>query len=267
MYFKEFPKILYDFKKPDGSTETKIVRDITRNVRFRKEILENITVYDEYDIQDGETPEIIAEKVYGNPKYHWVIMLANQRWEYINDFPLDETSLIKYIEAKYPDYLLSRTYEAAVVFSNIVLKMGIGQTVFSDPKEQALRDWLNQTGYADLDSSSPTKRPNSTDARQWLLNWSTPDRNPLAETILKEFLAVENAAKGTFPSILFKPDAYTGIAYYEDAHGFRVDSDYAGALPITNEQHERRVNETKRRIKLISKDALNTILRNYRDLM
>ena len=85
MYFKEFPKFIYDFKNPDGSTSTQIVKDITRNVRFRKEVFANISVFDEYDIVDGETPEIIAEKVYGNPKYHWVIMLANERFDYTRD--------------------------------------------------------------------------------------------------------------------------------------------------------------------------------------
>ena len=80
MYFKDFPKFLYDFKY-DNTDQTKmsVVRDITRNIRFRKEVLENYTLYDEYDIKDGETPEIIAEKIYGNPEYHWIIMLVNQR--------------------------------------------------------------------------------------------------------------------------------------------------------------------------------------------
>jgi hypothetical protein len=74
MYFKDFPKFIYDFKYDDSAaTKTSVVKDITRNIRFRKEILANITLYDEYDIVDGETPEIIAEKIYGNPEYHWII--------------------------------------------------------------------------------------------------------------------------------------------------------------------------------------------------
>ena len=64
MYFKEFPKFLYRFNINNKNKDI-IVKDITQNVRVRKEILANITLYDEYDIRDGETPEIIAEKVYG----------------------------------------------------------------------------------------------------------------------------------------------------------------------------------------------------------
>ena len=101
MYFKEFPEFLYDFRYGAYETKTSIVRDITRNVRFRKEVLDNIAVYDEYDIVDGETPEIVAEKIYGDPEYHWIIMLANQKHDYISDFPLTEQALVKHIVATY----------------------------------------------------------------------------------------------------------------------------------------------------------------------
>jgi len=100
MYFKKFPKFLYDFTI-NGKNRYLLVKDITQNVRVRKEILENITLYDEYDIRDGETPEIIAEKVYGSATYHWVIMLCNQRYDYINDFPLPLYELEQHITEKY----------------------------------------------------------------------------------------------------------------------------------------------------------------------
>jgi len=100
MYFKKFPKFLYNFKV-NGQEKDILVKDITQNVRVRKEILENITLYDEYDIKDGETPEIIAEKVYGSSTYHWVIMLCNQRYDYINDFPLSSYNLEQHITEKY----------------------------------------------------------------------------------------------------------------------------------------------------------------------
>ena len=64
MYFNEFPNIYYSFKI-NGKDKFVLIKDITQNVRIRKEILANITLYDEYDIRDGETPEIIAEKIYG----------------------------------------------------------------------------------------------------------------------------------------------------------------------------------------------------------
>lgn len=100
MYFTDFPKFLYEFNIKNKLTGI-IVKDITRNIRFRRDILSNVLVYDEYDIVDGETPEHIAEKVYGNPQYHWIIMLSNDRYDYIKDFPLTYDVLEKYVFDKY----------------------------------------------------------------------------------------------------------------------------------------------------------------------
>lgn len=82
-------------------TRLQILTDITTNVRIRKEVLENISLYDEYDILEGETPEMIAEKIYRNPELHWVIMLVNQRYDYLRDFPLTSYELEQHCIDKY----------------------------------------------------------------------------------------------------------------------------------------------------------------------
>lgn len=100
MYFEKFPSMLYDFYI-NGQTKVTLVTDVTRNIRFRRDVLANVTVFDEYDIIDGETPEIIAEKVYGDSQYHWIVMLANERFDYRSDFPLPYVQLSRYVTDKY----------------------------------------------------------------------------------------------------------------------------------------------------------------------
>lgn len=100
MYFKNFNNFLYDFSI-NNVRKLILVKDITKNVRVRTAILSNVTLFDEYDIVDGETPEIIAEKIYGSSEYHWVVMLCNQRYDWIQDFPLSYYELDKYITQKY----------------------------------------------------------------------------------------------------------------------------------------------------------------------
>lgn len=98
MYFESFAKILYELE--DGFH---ILKDISENVRFKKEVLENILVFDLYDMKEGETPEIVSEKLYGTAQYHWVLMVLNQKYDYITDFPLPQVELEKYITQKYGD--------------------------------------------------------------------------------------------------------------------------------------------------------------------
>ena len=100
MYFDNFPTFLYPFKI-NNKVEYKLIKDISQNVRVRKEILANITLYDEYDIRDGDTPEIISEKVYGSPLYHWVVLLCNEKYNYVDDFPLPIYEFEKHVTSKY----------------------------------------------------------------------------------------------------------------------------------------------------------------------
>jgi len=100
MYFQDFGKLLYKYNI-NGKDEYKVMTDITKNVRVRKEVLSNITLFDTYIMVDGDTPESIAERVYGKADYHWAILLANDRYDYITDFPVMESSMAKVILDKY----------------------------------------------------------------------------------------------------------------------------------------------------------------------
>lgn len=100
-YFSKFPSIYYDFNYGKNDTRLQVLRDITVNVRLQKDVLNNVVAYDIYDIKDGETPEILAHKWYGHAEYHWIIMIANEKYDYIADFPMDVVSLEKYIDDKY----------------------------------------------------------------------------------------------------------------------------------------------------------------------
>ena len=110
MYFKEFPKFLYNFKV-NGKDKAVIVKDITQNVRIRKEILANVTLYDEYDIKDGETPEYIASEFYGDPLLHWIVLLANNITDRYEDWPMSVAQFEDYVHGKYSNVNATHHYE------------------------------------------------------------------------------------------------------------------------------------------------------------
>lgn len=58
-------------------------------------------MYDTYAMKDGETPEIVSDYFYDTPNYHWLIMLANNKYDYINDFPKTQRQLDSMISDKY----------------------------------------------------------------------------------------------------------------------------------------------------------------------
>ena len=66
MYFQEFPTIIYDSV---GDGNFKDVKNLLRRVGLRVAVRTNILLYDTYDVKEGETPEIIASKLYGDQNY------------------------------------------------------------------------------------------------------------------------------------------------------------------------------------------------------
>ena len=98
MYFSKFPKILYDLKQ-DGTS--KVVTDIFRRIKVREKIKDNISLLDKYDVGEGETPETVAFKVYGDTSYFWIICLMNNIVNRYYDWPLPEFAFQQYVADKY----------------------------------------------------------------------------------------------------------------------------------------------------------------------
>ena len=97
MYFGNFRKIAYSLDK----RYFKSVTDIMSRVKIRDGILDNITLYNKYDVKSGETPENIAFKHFGNPELHWVILLTNNIQDRYYDWPMSESDFELFIKDKY----------------------------------------------------------------------------------------------------------------------------------------------------------------------
>lgn len=133
MYFSNFNPILVDFSQRGDQPMKYLVSDLLQNVRLKADLLANLVYYEEYDINDGDTPEIISEMFYGTPMYHWIIMLVNERFDYINDFPMIPASLEVYIADKYGSAIYDiHHYETAdgyIVNSDYVNPQGIADAL------------------------------------------------------------------------------------------------------------------------------------------
>ena len=98
-YFNYFPTTYYT--NSDSSTALDTVTNIIARFAFENELKENTSVFYPYDVQDGETPEMIANKYYGSSEKHWIVLLFNDIIDPQYDWPLDQRTLIKYINDKY----------------------------------------------------------------------------------------------------------------------------------------------------------------------
>lgn len=98
-FFNYFPKTLYTNELNNLGIDS--VTNIISRFSFEENLKENISAFYEYDIQEGDTPEIIAHKYYGDSEKHWVVLLFNNIMDSQYDWPLQYSSFIKYIDNKY----------------------------------------------------------------------------------------------------------------------------------------------------------------------
>ena len=97
-YFNKFPTVGYDVRG-DGITTT--MTDITRRVRVSTKARLSTVEYDYYDVIDGQTPEFIADRYYGDVGLHWLILMSNDIIDVYNDWPMSVKRFEDYVKAKY----------------------------------------------------------------------------------------------------------------------------------------------------------------------
>jgi hypothetical protein len=98
MYFSRFPLTVYDMK---GNGVYKLLPDILRRVKLRSGIKAGAFIFTEYDVRDGEKPEDVAVKWFGDPEYHWVILMTNNITDRFYEWPMTQPQFQNFIEDKY----------------------------------------------------------------------------------------------------------------------------------------------------------------------
>ena len=97
-YFMQFPLMAYDVK---GDKSYKMLPDILRRVKLRSNIRNGMFEFDNYDVKEGETPEIIAFKWFGDTEFHWVILMTNNITDRYYQWPLSQPQFHIHLEDKY----------------------------------------------------------------------------------------------------------------------------------------------------------------------
>jgi len=98
MFFSKFPLFAYTL---DNRNTYQIVPDILRRIKLSDQLKNNDAFFDKYDVRDGETPEILADKFYGDSNFHWIILMANDIIDPRFDWPMDFNMLNEYCKGKY----------------------------------------------------------------------------------------------------------------------------------------------------------------------
>ena len=99
-YFKSIPNVAYDINGNAPNTFQKAT-NIMKRPMFKPAVVSEITDYYPYRIQDGYRPDMVSNEVYGTPSFAYLILMFNDIYDPVFDWPLGLKQFDNYIVSKY----------------------------------------------------------------------------------------------------------------------------------------------------------------------
>lgn len=111
-YFETLPKILIN----DRDLSLKLLTNLLTRSSIIDSILQNTLLFYEYILKDTDTPEIVADKYYGDSNRFWIVMFSNQLLDPQWDWPMNGVVFQKYLDEKYtPSELVAVNHYEKIV--------------------------------------------------------------------------------------------------------------------------------------------------------
>ena len=110
MLFNSLPNLYYNVQTSPTDVKLLATKNLWRRSEIVKEFKNSLTLFNEYIINNGEKPEIIANRLYKNPFYTWTLFVANDIVNYYEQWPRSSRQLAEYVTAKYDNPQATKHY-------------------------------------------------------------------------------------------------------------------------------------------------------------
>ena len=94
-YFQELPDLLYqsNLLTKTSSQEYLRVKNLFRKVKLTDQVKETATFFQKYKIEEGDRPDTVAEKIYGDSRKDWIVVLTAGITNIRDEWPLSNADL------------------------------------------------------------------------------------------------------------------------------------------------------------------------------
>jgi hypothetical protein len=296
-YFSKFPRVLYSVNKEGNNA--KIVPDMLARVKFIDSIISNQNLFFKYEIKGGETPEQIADRVYGNPEKHWIILLVNQLIDPQFDWALGPFEFEKHIKQKYASLNVSlntsesypvgytvgevvyqgSTYDKSTAEATVAAYNSGTKTLQLKFASQVLANGSNITGVSSAQTHSIIGITNNLDGYQWASNTishyeatevRTNSDDPTKSETRKYRVTASayNHSTNTIISINTNTSYSNTYNVVSSIDGSNAQLTVATTIsPVTYYDHEVQLNENKRKIVVPKSSVIGAIETQFSSLM
>jgi hypothetical protein len=112
-YFNSFPKIITIDYNNNGIVLTNIIK----RVNIIPSLLKNPLLIYSYDLQEGDTPDIVANKYYGDSYRYWLTLFSNNiinpQWQW----PMSSGVFDNYIKNKYAEAAAAANVSSVLAYT------------------------------------------------------------------------------------------------------------------------------------------------------
>lgn len=230
-YFKNFASVKYEM--PNGVILS--VKDIFRKAIIEPEVADSLVDYTYYEIQDGERPDVVATRLYGDSNLYWLFYLVND-FDNFNSWHLSSLEFEKFLNDKYPGKYLTATASTNIVSSSS--KFLLGERVTS------------ASSSGNVIRVEPTYNRIAVEGGTWNAND-----------------VVTGASSGKSFTVSSVQEHRDGVNHYKNSSGLKQNRTGSGFSPVTHFEHELEHNEEKRKIKIIRPQFVSVILKQFNEVM
>lgn len=229
-FFESFPLTYYTL---DNKKTVQIIRDITRRVSIVPKSMDNLTMFEEVDVDDGSPPWIIADIYYNDPELYWVILIVNEITDPRFQWPMSYKSMVQYVEGKYSNRDGHHHYE--------------------DSNENVINGRLylrTHHSLVNISIGDVLKNNNGEGIATVTEKLKNPDRLRII-TSHGGFMHLDSV------SVVGKDISFQLIETEPEP----------GCFPVTNYLHESRLNDARRRIKVLKPIYLDRFINDFRTIL
>ena len=176
MYFSIVPNISYDEKPisyPFSESDFVTAKNFFRRYKINEDVFSNAVFFQKYSINEGVRPDQLADTLYGNPFYDWVILLVNNMVNAQYDWSLNNYEIYKVLESEYDDpYSEIHHYEIKETIAQYTAGLHVDETFY------------NGTHKVNINGNVVTKNGNEIASPITVAEWFTDENEKKREIYL-----------------------------------------------------------------------------------
>lgn len=247
MYFRKFPSVGYNFGDNEAQT---LFPNLSVYVDVIDQVKQEIAFYEKYTILDGDRPDIVSQKLYGTPDYHWTFFAMNDGLKE-SGWPMPEHELRALVKKRYPHRAVTTEGNIASFFLPGVNVLGKTSGTTGRIVERNL-----DIGQLIIASDKNENGINN--------NFGSTEQIAAGDTVEQQSVNVVSAIAET--------DQYNSVVYYKNSAGEIVDIDpfdqvTSGLTPVTIMDDYISFNDSLKNIVVIKPNQITAVANEYFKLL